>query len=299
MQSYKEEIVASFDKRIALLEPAEYDILIRRIAAYGTSTIIESAMRKYEIFASAKLDLAEAEVARGVDVLERFFAKDLHADSVASIRSAVTTWCSIIEPLQIYARTMGTESITAVRENAVYNKLIRCGNELNNQKSTLYATEIYRCSKMIVAQTVRFESLGAKVDVLIESLDAANAELLKKQNNEYKRLSAQAWEEEQRKNDELSRQRAKDAAQRERERSAQKKKEEDDDIAIFRERYKQMKAKEEADLRAERKNQEKQKLIREKGNLQAKRKRLGLFSKKEKRRIDEEIAGIERKLKLL
>lgn len=296
LQSYKEEIVAAFDKRIALLEPAEYDILIRRIAAFGTSPVIESAIRRYEISVSDKLDCAEAEVTRGVDVLERFFAKDLHADSVASVKAAVSAWCNIIEPLQIYSKTIGTESITAVRENAVLNKLINCGQELNNQGSTLYAAEIFRCCKMIIVQTGRFESLSAKVGALIESLDAVNAELLKKKNDEYKRLATQAWEEEQRKNDELARQRSAEYAQKERKRISQKQKEQEDDIAILKARYEQVKKAEEARRQAERKAQEIHSLEQKKKQLQAKRKTLGIFSGKEKLRIDNEIAGIERRL---
>ena len=296
LQSYKREIVAAFDERIARLEFVEYDILIRRIAAFGTSPIIESAIRKYEISVSDKLDLAEAEVSRGVDVLERFFAKDLHADSIASIRAAVSTWFSMIEPLQIYSRTMGTESITATRENVVLNKLMGCGQELNNQRSTLYAAEVFRCSKMIITQTKRFESLNAEIDAMIASLDAENAELLKKQKDEYERLSARAWEEEQRKNDEFARQRSVDYAKKEQERILQKQKEQEDDIAILKARYEQVKKEEESKRQVERKAQEVHKLDQKKIQLQEKRKNLGIFSGKEKRRIDDEIAEIERRL---
>lgn len=88
----------------------------------------------------------------------------------------------------------------------------------------MYAAETYRCHNMAVVRAARFETLNANIDKLIESLGEINAELLKKQNDEFERLLAQAWEEEQRKYDELARKQSRDFAQKEQDRISRKRK---------------------------------------------------------------------------
>jgi hypothetical protein len=86
----------------------------------------------------------------------------------------------------------------------------------------------------------------------------------------YRQKAQEAWEEEQRKYDEKERQKSKIAAEQEKENRAR--------------------------IKMTNKRRERRTLLAQKKTLQEKRKALGIFSIKDKKRIDTEIVDIERKL---
>jgi hypothetical protein len=299
LPQYLADVNGAFSARIAALPKAEYAILLDRIAAFGVSPIMEHIIEEYALAVSAELEKQNAEIAKNGDILNRSSVKENHHDCVDHIRQAATQWNVRIRPLQIYAHTIGSNEITGKYEGQIVGTLSGIALELIRQNTPCEAMEILFVLKSILPATDQYASRLEAVDQLLLDLSQPAGEIQKNRAREYKRLSEEAWTEEQRKNDEFARQRAKEAAQREKEHITQAQKELDDDLAILRARYKQIKAKEEADRLAERKAQEKQSLILKRENLRAQRNRLGFFAKKEKRTIDEEIAEIERKLREL
>lgn len=299
LHSYRDEIVAEFDARLSRMSDEEYDILIRRIAAFGSSEIIEPMIRKYELSVVEKLDSTENEINENLSVLNRFFAKDFHQNSLMKLRGAVSKWCDIIEPLQIYARTIGSDQIVSERVDSLVKSLSSCGQELVHQNSVMLAAGVYGCISEVISQNSRYDELRSHLIALLASLDASANEIREKEQKEFQRLSALAWAEEQRKNDEAARARAQEAAQQEKDRISKKKKESEDDTVLLRAKYKQMKVADRAREKAQRDRKQRHSLVQKKAELQKKRAALGIFARKQKREIDNQISEIDRQLATL
>ena len=92
--------------RIRGTAPYEYDNIIRRIASFGTSPVIDAVMRDYEYSVSDRLGRYENAVQESLKELERFFNKDERPALIEKIQLMATAWEAVIEPLRVYSEAM-------------------------------------------------------------------------------------------------------------------------------------------------------------------------------------------------
>lgn len=252
-------------------------------------------LRRYELSVAAQLDALSDEISRNAEILEHASIKDRHHDCIDSIKAAAVQWGMTIEPLQIYARTIGTDSVTGGYEAKLFNVLSACGIILRQQEAIIEAAAILHIEYNLIEQSGKYDKLSKSISEVLAVLDQAYNEQEQKKLDEYARLSEQAWREEQHRNDEAARQRAKEAAANARKQNAKarQQREADEDIRLFRLRYEQLKLEEK---KRQEKENEQRSLLSQKSELQEKRKKLGIFSKKKKRQLDVAISDIDKKL---
>jgi colicin import membrane protein len=162
----------------------------------------------------------------------------------------------------------------------------------------------------ITPEKEKYRNLRQILKVQITAMESA--ELCRQQAAmaEYQRLAEEAWQNEQKRNDEESRKRAKEAAARDRERIAKSKETKEAEIASYKARYEKMKAEEASAKEAERKRaaetaaQRAQERAAKKISLETERRILqtelsnlkGLFSRKRRKQIEARISEINSEL---
>ena len=312
--NYQSEVCSSLVNRIRGTAPYEYDNIIRRIASFGTSPVIDAVMRDYEYSVSDRLGRYENAVQESLKELERFFNKDERPALIQKIQLMATAWEAVIEPLRVYSEAMGSDSAIRDHENRMVNDLLchtydtLAAQGPDTQEIRL---PLGRIIMRITPEKEKYRNLRQILKVQITAMESA--ELCRQQAAmaEYQRLAEEAWQNEQKRNDEESRKRAKEAAVRDRERIEKSKETEEAEIASYKARYEKMKAEEEASAKeAERKRaaeaaaQRAQERAAKKISLETERRMLqtelsnlkGLFSRKRRKQIEARISEINSEL---
>lgn len=306
--NYQSEVCSSLVSRIRGTAPHEYDNIICRIASFGTSPIIDAVMRDYEYSVSDRLDRYENEVQKNLQELERFFNKDERPALIEKIQLTTAAWEAAIEPLRVYSETMGSDSAIRDYENRMVNDLLchtydtLAAQGPDTQEIRL---PLGRIIMRITPEKEKYRNLRQILKAQITAMESAELCCQQAAMAEYQRLAEEAWQNEQKHNDEESRKRAKEAAVRDRERIAKSKETEDAEIASYKARYKKMNAEEEAsakeaevaEQRAQERAAKKISLETEKRMLQTELSNLkGLFSRKRRKQIEDRISEINSEL---
>lgn len=312
--NYQSEVCSSLVSRIRETAPHEYDNIICRVASFGTSPIIDAVMRDYEYSVSDRLGQYENAVQESLKELERFFNKDERPALIEKIRLMATAWEAVIEPLRVYSETIGSDSIIRDHEDRmVYDLLCHTYDTLaaqgpDTQKIRL---SLGRIIMRITPEKEKYRNLHQILKEQITVLERTEFHRQQAAMAEYQRLAEEAWQNEQKRNDEENKKRAEAAAARERERIAKKKEAEEAEFAAFRAQYEKMKAKEETSAKeAERKRMAEavaQKRAEKKIALEAERRILqtelsnlrGLFSGKRRKQIEARLSEINSELSKL
>ena len=311
--NYQREVCSSLVSRIRRTAPQEYDNIIRRIASFGTSPIIDAVMRDYEYSVSDRLDRYENTVQETLKELERFFNKDERPALIRKIQLMSAGWEAVIEPLRVYSETMGSDSAIRDHENRMVNDLLCHAYDTlaaQGPDTQEIRLPLGRIIMRITPEKEKYRNLRQILKVQITAMESA--ELCRQQaaTAEYQRLAEEAWQNEQKRNDEESRKRAKEAAVRDRERIAKSKETEEAEIASYKARYEKMKAEEASAKEAERKRaaetaaQRAQERAAKKISLETERRILqtelsnlkGLFSRKRRKQIEARISEINSEL---
>ena len=311
--NYQREVCSSLVSRIRRTAPQEYDNIICRIASFGTSPIIDAVMRDYEYSVSDRLDRYENTVQETLEELERFFNKDERPALIQKIQLMAAGWEAVIEPLRVYSETMGSDSAIRDHENRMVNDLLCHAYDTlaaQGPDTQEIRLPLGRIIMRITPEKEKYRNLRQILKVQITAMESA--ELCRQQaaTAEYQRLAEEAWQNEQKRNDEESRKRAKEAAVRDRERIAKSKETEEAEIASYKARYEKMKAEEASAKEAERKRaaetaaQRAQERAAKKISLETERRILqtelsnlkGLFSRKRRKQIEARISEINSEL---
>ncbi len=311
--NYQREVCSSLVSRIRRTAPQEYDNIICRIASFGTSPIIDAVMRDYEYSVSDRLDRYENTVQETLEELERFFNKDERPALIQKIQLMAAGWEAVIEPLRVYSETMGSDSAIRDHENRMVNDLLCHAYDTlaaQGPDTQEIRLPLGRIIMRITPEKEKYRNLRQILKVQITAMESA--ELCRQQAAmaEYQRLAEEAWQNEQKRNDEESRKRAKEAAARDRERIAKSKETKEAEIASYKARYEKMKAEEASAKEAERKRaaetaaQRAQERAAKKISLETERRILqtelsnlkGLFSRKRRKQIEARISEINSEL---
>lgn len=294
--NYQSEVCSSLVSRIRETAPYEYDNIIYRIALFGTSPIIDTVMRDYEYSVSDRLSRYENAVHESLKELERFFNKDERPVLIEKIQVMATAWDAVIEPLRAYSETMGSDSAIRDYEDRMINDLLCHTYDIlatQGPDTQGIRLSLGRIIMRITPEKEKYRNLHQILKEQITALEHAEFYRQQAAMAEYKRLAEEAWQNEQKRNDEENKKRAEEAAARERERIAKNKAKEE---ASAKEAEKKRVAEAVVQKRAEKKialETERRLLQTELSNLRR------LFSGKRRKQIEARLSEINSELSKL
>jgi len=310
---YNSEISMTVLMVLRKLPLQEYRDLAAHFSSDCARQLLDDILHDYALTITPHIQLISDSIKSHAAVLMWSSIKSLYQIELEKLKQLIAEWQYYMAPLRIHAIASGSHSIAKEKEDDIIPFLLDSAIKSLNQYKLREAlcffellfeitpdNEIYKELRQAVSNlttrisSVQEEQNAAIVDsyrkvaleaweaekalydkeMRLRSEEAAEKEQARIQQNKierFRQLSQQAWEEEQRKNDEEARQRSSRAE------------------AHAKEQREHARQKEEIRKKC-------LTLLEQKEFLQAKRKALGAFSGKEKKKIDDEIAGIEREL---
>ena len=313
LRVYNLEISTTVLTKVRKLTLREYHDLVVNFASDSSHQLLDDILHDYALAITPHLQHIIDNIKSNTAVLRRSSIKFEHQNELDELKQLCSEWQYYMVPLQDHAIVTGSQSIVKEKEDDIVPFLIDSAKELLNQNAPQEALCFWELLYGITPDGGTYKDLREAISNILTSFISLREERDAAIADRYRKAALDAWEAEKAQYDKEARLRSEEAAEKEKERIQQNKIErykqlsqqaweeeqrKNDEEARQRSRMAEKQAKEQRERARQKEEMQKARLalLTQKESLQARRKVLGIFSGKEKKKIDDEIAGIERKL---